>query len=104
MRSPHGGVLALLIGLTAFWFVLGIVNGFVLPLMFAAYQEAGEATTWGMRASLACLIFFPMTCVSTIVGGWRLLMGGRPVLAVRVALLPIPLLVLTGLLLATAWP
>jgi len=51
------------------------------------------------------LIFFPMICVSTVIGGWRLLIGGRYGTAIKVALIPFPILVLViALYKGAGWP
>ncbi len=93
-------VLVLLIFLTALWFVLGVVNGFVLPWMFAAYDEAGDAATTLMAVTIAMLVFFPTACVTTVVGGWRLFINERYGLAWKVALIPVPVAVAAGYLLS----
>jgi len=94
----------LLLPLTFLWFFTGIGNGFMLPFMFGAYGEIAEPN-WMMQATIGGLIFFPMICVSTVIGGWRLLIGGRYGTAIKVALIPFPILVLViALYKGAGWP
>ncbi|MCW9034455.1 MAG: hypothetical protein OQJ97_09555 [Rhodospirillales bacterium] len=81
--------ICLLIPLTFLWFLIGIINGFFLPFMFKAYSEA-EVTNFFMQVTIVSLIFMPMTCVTTVIGGWRLFISERYSLAVKVALIPFP--------------
>lgn len=81
--------LVLLIFLTFLWFITGIINGFFLPFMFKTYSEM-ETTNLLMQLTIAGLIFYPMTCVSTVIGGWRLFISERYSLAAKVALIPFP--------------
>jgi len=71
-------------------------------MMFAAYGEATETTPW-MMATIGFLVLFPMSCVTTVVGGWRLFIAERYPLAWKVALIPVPIMVVIGVLLAVGW-
>ena len=94
----------LLLPLTFLWFFLGIANGFMLPFMFDAYSEA-QAPNWLMKGTIVGLIFFPMICVSTVIGGWRLLISERYATAVKVALIPFPVLIIViAVYQGAGWP
>lgn len=99
-RTP---CLILLIVLSGLWVLLGMINGFVLPMVFAAYSKDPDPS-WMLAGSIAMLVIFPTSCAITATGGWRLFIGENYALAWKVALIPVPIMFITGFLLDGGLP
>ncbi len=99
-RTPS---LILLIVLSGLWVLLGMINGFVLPMVFAAYSHEPDPS-WMLAGSIGMLVLFPTSCAITLTGGWRLFIDDKYAQVWKVVLIPVPLMFITGFLLSWGLP